>query len=87
MLVPGAAARKVIRDAERNRIKSANEVIKGSTSTKVISNLGKEIDITPSSKHVTVSKNPGSKGTPNSSIDILEVYLLQLKTFKKTIIG
>ncbi|NLL80604.1 MAG: hypothetical protein GX234_12630 [Clostridiales bacterium] len=44
----------------------------GGTSTKVTSNLGKEIDITPSSNHSTVSNNPGPKGTPNSSVDILD---------------
>ncbi|MBQ8281313.1 MAG: hypothetical protein IJZ25_02785, partial [Lachnospiraceae bacterium] len=41
-------------------------------STKVTSNLGNEIDITPSSNHTAVSKNPGPKGVPNSSVDILD---------------
>jgi len=45
---------------------------KGGTRTKVTSNLGKEIDITPSSNHSTVSKNPGPKGTSNSSVDTLD---------------
>ena len=45
---------------------------KGDTSTKITSNLGKEIDITPSSNHSTVTSNPGYKGTPNSSVDILD---------------
>ncbi len=40
--------------------------------TKITTNLGNEIDITPSTNHTTVSKNPGPKGTPNSSIDILD---------------
>ena len=43
----------------------------GST-TKVTSNLGNEIDITPSTNHTTTTKNPGLKGTPNSSIDIVD---------------
>jgi len=42
------------------------------TGKKVVSNLGNEIDITPSDNHTTVPKNPGPKGTPNSSIDILD---------------
>ena len=46
--------------------------IGGGTPTKVINNLGNEIDIAPSSNHSTVSKNPGPKGTPNSSVDILD---------------
>ena len=45
---------------------------KGGGATKVISNLGNEIDITPASNHCTVPKNPGPKGTPNSSVDILD---------------
>ena len=45
---------------------------RGGRSTKVTSNLGNEIDITPSSNHSTVPKNPGPKGTPNSSVDILD---------------
>ncbi|MBD5463353.1 MAG: DUF4280 domain-containing protein [Lachnospiraceae bacterium] len=40
--------------------------------TKVTSNTGNEIDITPSSNHSTASKNPGPKGVPNSSVDILD---------------
>ncbi|WP_208970483.1 T7SS effector LXG polymorphic toxin [Listeria valentina] len=46
---------------------------KGSINAKEIiqSNLGKEIDITPSKVHSKVSNNPGPFGKPNSSIDIL----------------
>ncbi len=40
--------------------------------TKVTSNLGNEIDITPSANHTTTTKNPGLKGTPSSSIDIVD---------------
>ena len=32
-----------------------------------------EIDVTPSNNHFTVNKNPGYKGTPNSSVDILDI--------------
>jgi hypothetical protein len=42
------------------------------TSSTVKTNLGNEIDITPSSNHSTTTKNPGYKGTPNSSIDIID---------------
>jgi hypothetical protein len=44
---------------------------KGTRST-VKTNLVNEIDITPSSNHSTTTKNPGYKGTPNSSIDIID---------------
>lgn len=44
----------------------------GGTSTKITNSLGKEIDITPSINHATTTKNPGLKGTPNSSIDIVD---------------
>ena len=42
------------------------------TSSTVKTNLGNEIDITPSSNHSTTTKNPGLKGEPNSSVDILD---------------
>lgn len=42
------------------------------TRSTVKTNLGNEIDITPSSNHSTTTKNPGYKGTPNSSIDIID---------------
>ena len=35
------------------------------------STLGNEIDITPSSKHTSVNKNPGPYGEANTSVDIL----------------
>lgn len=44
----------------------------GGTQTKGTSNLGNEIDITPSANHTTTTKNPGLEGTPNSSIDIVD---------------
>ena len=39
---------------------------------KIKTNLGKEIDINPSSKHSTTNKNPGLDGEANSSVDILD---------------
>ena len=42
------------------------------TPTIITGNFGNEIDITPSSNHMTVSENLGPKGTPNSSVDILD---------------
>ena len=36
----------------------------------IISTLGNEIDITPSSKHTSVNKNPGPFGEANTSVDI-----------------
>ena len=36
------------------------------------STLGNEIDITPSSKHTSVNKNPGPYGEANTSVDILD---------------
>ena len=45
---------------------------RGGKATKITSNLGKEIDITPSTNHTTTTKNPGLKGTPNSSVDIVD---------------
>ncbi len=44
----------------------------GGSGVKVTSSLGNEIDITPSSNHSTVTKNPRYKGVPNSSIDFLD---------------
>ena len=43
-----------------------------SAGNKVKTNLGNEINITPSPNHSTTTKNPGLKGTPNSSVDILD---------------
>ena len=42
------------------------------TREKTTTNLGNEIDITPSDNHTAVSENPGVKGNPNSSVDILD---------------
>ena len=39
---------------------------------KIISTLGKEIDITPSKNHFSVDKNPGTYGKPNTTVDILD---------------
>ena len=44
----------------------------GSSSIKITNNIGREIDITPSNHHTSVFKNPGPRGTPNSSVDILD---------------
>ena len=52
--------------------KKAEVAAQSGKDTKVISNLGKEIDITPSSNHAFVHNNPGTRGTPNSSVDILD---------------
>ena len=38
----------------------------------VTSNTGKTINTTPSANHTTVTKNPGPRGQPNSSVDILD---------------
>ena len=38
----------------------------------VTSTLGNEIDITPSSNHTSVNKNPGPFGEANTSVDILD---------------
>jgi peptidoglycan hydrolase-like protein with peptidoglycan-binding domain len=46
----------------------------------VKSSLGKEIDITPSSKHTTTTKNPGLNGEPNTSVDILDSKTGEIKT-------
>ena len=40
--------------------------------TTIISNLGTEVDITISTNHVSITNNPGPKGKPLSSIDILD---------------
>ena len=53
-------------------IKASSTVKKSGRKTKVTSNLGNEIDITTSTNHTTTTKNPGLKGTPNSSIDIVD---------------
>lgn len=41
-------------------------------SVDIKNNMGKEIDITPSLNHSTTTKNPGLKGEPSSSVDILD---------------
>ena len=49
------------------------EKIDGKGDSKIVTNnQGKEIDITPNKNHSTTNKNPGYKGEPNSSIDILD---------------
>ena len=48
------------------------KIVSKGAGSKIKTNLGKEINITPSSKHTTTTKNPGYQGAPNSSIDILD---------------
>jgi hypothetical protein len=38
----------------------------------ITSNTGRTINTTPSSNHTTVARNPGPRGRPNSSVDILD---------------
>lgn len=49
----------------------AGKVVESGKKT-IISTLGNEIDITPSLKHTSVNKNPGSYGEVNTSVDILD---------------
>ena len=42
------------------------------TTTQITNNLGNSISVMPSKKHYVVIKNPGYKGMPNSSIDIVD---------------
>ncbi|WP_219834728.1 hypothetical protein [Paenibacillus sp. R14(2021)] len=48
----------------------------------VRTNLGNEIDITPYKNHTTApsNRNPGLKGEPNSSVDIVDPNTGQIKT-------
>ena len=57
-------AEKTAKEATEKGIKSSKKTIK--------STLGNEIDITPSSKHTSVNKNPGPYGEANTSVDILD---------------
>ncbi|MDA9472439.1 hypothetical protein C240_2659 [Enterococcus sp. 5H] len=67
-LVGGAYAGQKATDNDFYRVRPNN--ING-TKNIFKSNLGKEIDITPSKIHTKVNKNPGPFGEPNSSVDIL----------------
>ncbi len=46
----------------------------------ITTNLNNKIDITRSSNHTSVYKNPGPFGTPNSSVDILDARNGSIKT-------
>ncbi|MDP4098780.1 WXG100 family type VII secretion target [Paenibacillus sp. P96] len=47
----------------------------------ITSNTGKEIDVTPSSNHISTTDNPHpAKGEPNSSVDILDKNTGEIKT-------
>ena len=48
------------------------ELLKGSERVNILTNLGNNIDITPSGNHTTLVNNPGPKGMPDSSVDILD---------------
>lgn len=54
-----------------NVVESVTGDIEGGRET-ITSTLGNEIDITPSSNHTLVSKNPGPFGEANTSVDILD---------------
>ena len=62
---------KLLNDSLNVAVATEGSSFKGTSST-IKNNLGNEIDITPSSNHSTTIKNPGYKGTPNTSIDILD---------------
>lgn len=68
-LSAGASIAESAGNGGLNKGKQGNN---SNSSTKVTSNLGNEIDITPSNNHTTVTKNPGPKGIPDSSVDILD---------------
>ena len=55
----------------KGRKKNNKESKSEGAGSKVKTNLGNEINITPSTSHSTTTTNPGLKGTPNSSVDIL----------------
>jgi len=61
--------------AIQNQSASINQFIQstqnGGSGNSVTTNKGNDIDITPSANHSTTTTNPGLKGTPNSSVDIL----------------
>ena len=63
---------KQFEEEVQNKLKIEKETIK--------SNLGRNIDVTPSSEHESVVKNPGFIGKPNSSIDILDPKTGEIKT-------
>ncbi|MGN0495979.1 MAG: hypothetical protein ACI4GW_07110, partial [Lachnospiraceae bacterium] len=49
----------------------SGKVIEGGKKA-ITSTLGNEIDVTPSSNHTSVNKNPGPYGEANTSVDILD---------------
>lgn len=74
--LPDGGSLKLWGDSAGNTIQFAVDghfkEVKDLSSTKITSNLGNIIAISPSNNHKVVSKNPGPKGTSNSSIDILD---------------
>lgn len=57
---------------EKEKEKQDNQSSVEGETEKRKTNLGNEVDITPSKNHSTTTKNPGPNGEPNSSIDIID---------------
>ena len=49
-----------------------NETNDNKDTETITTNLGNEIDVTPSKNHSVTTENPGPDGEPNSSIDIID---------------
>ena len=61
------------KDADKGKeAKEADSKAAESGKKTIKSTLGNEIDVTPSSKHTSVNKNPGTYGEANTSVDILD---------------
>lgn len=71
--MPGGRVLKKLAESVDLKVKDRTQWPAGGDRKFVTSTLGREIDITPSSKHKSVYNNPGPFGNePNSSIDILD---------------
>lgn len=65
------AAGKAVEESGEEILEQTGKAIESGKKT-IKSTLGNEIDVTPSSKHTSVNKNPGPYGEANTSVDILD---------------
>ena len=65
------AAGKAVEESGEEILEQTGKAIESGKKT-IKSTFGNEIDVTPSSKHTSVNKNPGPYGEANTSVDILD---------------
>lgn len=72
VLSTGIAATLMLSSSSDAAVNNSEKKPSKGDSETVTTNKGNEVDVTPSKNHTTTTKNPGTTGPKNSSVDILD---------------